>query len=177
MVTRVGANTPIYCLSEGATLPTWVTSDRARRKALKADERLNRRVELLQGLEFDGGVSRRVKYSSDGSMLVVTGEYPPACKVYDLSQLGMKYERRLRAPCVDVWPLAPDLGKMVFLLDDRTLDFHAPYRRPSGDLARRSWLCRVLQEDGTTSRPRPRRGRVSEETNRGGAAAGTSRGT
>mmetsp|Transcript_11624 Transcript_11624/g.35814 ORF Transcript_11624/g.35814 Transcript_11624/m.35814 type:complete len:546 (-) Transcript_11624:12-1649(-) len=127
MVTRVGANTPIYCLSEGATLPTWVTSDRARRKALKADERLNRRVELLQGLEFDGGVSRRVKYSSDGSMLVVTGEYPPACKVYDLSQLGMKYERRLRAPCVDVWPLAPDLGKMVFLLDDRTLDFHAPY--------------------------------------------------
>ena len=53
--------------------------------------------------------------------------YPPACKVFELSQLGQKYERRLGCACVDVWCLSPDLGKMVFLLSDRTLDFHAPY--------------------------------------------------
>jgi ribosome biogenesis protein ENP2 len=128
MVTRVGAQTAIYCLSDGARLPAWAEqSDQARRKALKRDERLGRRVELLQGLEFDGGASRRIKFSDNGQMLVVTGEYPPACKVFELSQLGQKYERRLGCASVDVWPLSPDLGKMVFLLADRTLDFHAPY--------------------------------------------------
>ena len=128
MVTRVGAQTAIYCLSDGARLPAWAEqSDQARRKALKRDEKLGRRVELLQGLEFEGGASRRIKFSEDGRMLVVTGEYPPACKVFELSQLGQKYERRLGCAAVDVWPLSPDLGKMVFLLSDRTLDFHAPY--------------------------------------------------
>ena len=33
MVTRVGAQTPVYCLSDGPSLPSWVTSDAARRKA------------------------------------------------------------------------------------------------------------------------------------------------
>jgi len=128
MVTRVGAQTAIYCLSDGARLPAWAEqSDQARRKALKRDEKLGRRVELLQGLEFEGGASRRIKFSDDGRMLVVTGEYPPACKVFELSQLGQKYERRLGCAAVDVWCLSPDLGKMVFLLADRTLDFHAPY--------------------------------------------------
>ena len=76
MVTRVGAQTAIYCLSDGARLPAWAEqSDQARRKALKRDEKLGRRVELLQGLEFEGGASRRIKFSDDGRMLVVTGEY------------------------------------------------------------------------------------------------------
>ncbi len=100
MVTRVGAQTAIYCLSDGARLPAWAEqSDQARRKALKRDEKLGRRVELLQGLEFEGGASRRIKFSEDGRMLVVTGEYPPACKVFELSQLGQKYERRLGVCC------------------------------------------------------------------------------
>jgi ribosome biogenesis protein ENP2 len=47
--------------------------------------------------------------------------------VYELEQLGLKYERRLSCECVDLVPLTDDLGKMVFLLADRTLDFHAPY--------------------------------------------------
>ena len=115
MVTRVGAQTAIYCLSDGASLPAWAEqSDQARRKALKRDEKLGRRVELLQGLEFEGGASRRIKFSDDGRMLVCTGEYLPACKVFELSQLGQKYERRLGCAAVDVWPLSPDLGKMVF---------------------------------------------------------------
>ena len=127
MVTRVGASTAVYCLSDGASLPSWVKSDRARRQALKEDSALGRRIDLLQDFEFEGGTSKRLKFSSDGNYIVATGEYPPACKVYDLSQLGMKYERRLGCECVDVLPLSPDLGKMVFLLADRTLDFHAPY--------------------------------------------------
>ena len=36
-LTRVGAQTAVYCLSDGATLPAWVKSDRARRQALKED--------------------------------------------------------------------------------------------------------------------------------------------
>ena len=132
-LTRVGAQTAVYCLSDGATLPAWVKSDRARRQALKEDSALGRRIDLLQDFEFEGGTrggegtSKRIKFSSDGNYILATGEYPPAVKVFDLTQLGMKYERRLGCECVDALPLSPDLGKMVFLLADRTLDFHAPY--------------------------------------------------
>ena len=65
-LTRVGAQTAIYCLSDGARLPAWAEqSDQARRKALKRDEKLGRRVKLLQGLEFEGGASRWIKCAED----------------------------------------------------------------------------------------------------------------
>ncbi|KAH8046443.1 hypothetical protein JL720_16393 [Aureococcus anophagefferens] len=85
-LTRVGAQTAVYCLSDGATLPAWVKSDRARRQALKEDSALGRRIDLLQDFEFEGGTrggegtSKRIKFSSDGNYILATGEYPPAVK-------------------------------------------------------------------------------------------------
>lgn len=126
MATRVGASVPVYCLSDGAQMPDFVT-ERKRRQMQKEDEGLRRRIELLQDFEYSGGTSKRAKFSEDGRFLVTTGEYPPRCKMFELGQLGMKYERHLGCDCVDVLGLSEDLGKMVFLLADRTIDVHAPY--------------------------------------------------
>ncbi|KAJ8601990.1 hypothetical protein CTAYLR_002729 [Chrysophaeum taylorii] len=126
MAVRVGSDVPVYCLSEGAQVPAFV-SERKRRQMQKEDEMLRRRIELLQDLEFESGTSKCAKFSEDGRFLVVAGEYPPRCKVFELGQLGMKFERRVGCECVDVAPLSEDLGKLVALLADRTLDVHAPY--------------------------------------------------
>ncbi|KAJ1446624.1 quinon protein alcohol dehydrogenase-like superfamily [Pelagophyceae sp. CCMP2097] len=125
MAARVGSTTPYYCLSDGASLPSFL-SERQRRSMQKTDDALRQRVELLQDFGFPAS-SRRVRFSGDGRFVVAAGAYPPSARVYELAQLGMKYERRLGCECVDMLPLTPDLGKMVFLLADRTLDFHAPY--------------------------------------------------
>ena len=50
----------------------------------------------VQDLEFSTA-SSRVKLSPDGNYLCVTGIHPPQIKVYDLSQLSMKFERHLDA--------------------------------------------------------------------------------
>ena len=50
----------------------------------------------MQDLEFSTA-SSRVKLSPDGNYLCVTGIHPPQIKVYDLSQLSMKFERHLDA--------------------------------------------------------------------------------
>lgn len=126
MAVRVGSTVAVYCLSDGAQLPPFV-SERRRRQLQKSDEALRRRIELLQDFEYEGGMSRRAKFSSDGRFVVTTGEYPPRCKTFEVGQLSMKYERRLRCVCMDVAVLTEDASKLAFLLADRTLDFHAPY--------------------------------------------------
>eukprot|EP00633_Aureoumbra_lagunensis_P003846 CAMPEP_0197315302 /NCGR_PEP_ID=MMETSP0891-20130614/37579_1 /TAXON_ID=44058 ORGANISM="Aureoumbra lagunensis, Strain CCMP1510" /NCGR_SAMPLE_ID=MMETSP0891 /ASSEMBLY_ACC=CAM_ASM_000534 /LENGTH=675 /DNA_ID=CAMNT_0042804177 /DNA_START=97 /DNA_END=2125 /DNA_ORIENTATION=- len=126
MAIRLGTETAVYALSEGRQMPEFL-SERQRRNLQKSDEEVRRRITLLQDFEFENGTSQRLKFSGDGQFLVVTGMYPPRCKVFELSQLGMKYERRLGSECVDLCPLTCDLGKMAFLLSDRTLELHAPY--------------------------------------------------
>ena len=123
---RVGGLTPVYALSEGKTLPEFL-NERERRRLLQKDDEIRRRITLLQDLEFENGTSQNLKFSGDGKFLVVTGAYPPRCKVFELAQLGMKFERRLDSECVDVCGLTSDLGKMAFLLSDRTIDFHTPF--------------------------------------------------
>lgn len=71
--------------------------------------------------------SGKVKVSSDGRFLIVSGVYPPQIRVYELSELSMKFERHLDAEIVQMEILSDDFSKMVFLRDDRTLEFHARY--------------------------------------------------
>jgi ribosome biogenesis protein ENP2 len=58
-----------------------------------------RRLELIQDTKFPVAC-QRVKTSRDGRFLFATGTYPPQIKVYELSQLSMKFERHLDAQIV-----------------------------------------------------------------------------
>ena len=108
----------------GREVPRWMTESNERK--LRKDEAYRRRVELVQDLEFSVA-SSRCKMSADGQFLVVTGLHPPQVKVYDLSQLSMKFERHLDAEVVDFAILGEDYSKLAFLCADRSINFHAKF--------------------------------------------------
>jgi ribosome biogenesis protein ENP2 len=79
-----------------------------------------------QDFEFPTA-SQRVQMSPDGQYVIVTGTYPPQVKVYEVAELGIKFERHLDADCVALQVLGTGFEKLVFLQADRTLAFHAAY--------------------------------------------------
>lgn len=115
----------VYNLTSGKAVPQWLTQ-KQRRQLARSDENYRRRIELIQDLDFPTA-SQRIKMSPNAQYLVASGTYPPGVRVYDVQELSMKYERRLTAEVVDFAILSEDAGKMVFLQNDRTLAFHAPY--------------------------------------------------
>jgi ribosome biogenesis protein ENP2 len=86
------------------------------------------RIELIQDLEFPCA-STQVKVSKDGKYLVASGVYPPQVKVFDLDELSMKFERHIDGAVVQMQVLSSDFSKLVFLRDDRFVEFHARYGR------------------------------------------------
>lgn len=65
--------------------------------------------------------------SRDGKFLVTSGVYPPSVHVYDIEELSLKFERGIDAAVVQLEVLSPDFSKLVFLRDDRFVEFHARY--------------------------------------------------
>jgi ribosome biogenesis protein ENP2 len=116
----------VYNLTSGATLPAWI-SDRKKRE-LSKDADFRRRIELVQDLEFPTAC-QKLSISPDGQFLVASGTYQPSVKVYELSELSLKFERRLDCEVVDFKILSEDYSKLVFLLGDRHVEFHAAYGR------------------------------------------------
>ncbi|KAK3245059.1 hypothetical protein CYMTET_45354, partial [Cymbomonas tetramitiformis] len=114
----------VYNIAAGKTIPAWL-SDKAKRNFRK-DEEYNRRVELIQDLEFPA-VSQKVKFSKDGKFFMATGLHPPQVKVYELADLCMKFERTFTAEIVDFQVLSEDYSKMAFICMDRSVNFHAKF--------------------------------------------------
>lgn len=71
--------------------------------------------------------STKLVQSPDGRYIMAAGTYPPRVRCYDVHELTMKFERYLNAHVTDMVMLGEDYGKMALLLDDRTIDLHAPY--------------------------------------------------
>lgn len=115
----------IYCLSSGPTLPEWL-GERARRNLSKKDENVRRRIELIQDFQMPSSSSKLVQ-SADGRYIIAAGTYPPRIRCYDVHDLSLKFERYLDAEVVDIVMLGEDYGKMAILLENRYINFHAPY--------------------------------------------------
>ena len=47
--------------------------------------------------------------------------------MYELGEMGMKFERRLDSEAVDFLFLSQDYGKLAILQADRNVELHAPY--------------------------------------------------
>jgi len=81
-----------YNLSFGKTLPEWLSEKK--KESLRYNQEYRKRIELLQDAYFPIA-SQRIKASADGRYIIATGTYPPQVKVFEVSQLSMKFERHL----------------------------------------------------------------------------------
>lgn len=114
----------VYNLSSGKTTPQWLTE--AKKRALSKDDDYRRRLELIQDFEMNTAV-QCIKMTKDGEHIIITGTYPPCVRCYTVSDLAMKFQRGLTSEVIAFETLSEDFGKLVFLQNDRTLNFHAPY--------------------------------------------------
>jgi ribosome biogenesis protein ENP2 len=115
----------IYNLAASKSFPQFMTAE-ARKARSKVDESFRRRIELLQDFSFPEA-SRTIATSADGRFVVATGTYPPRVRVFDTSELSMKFERYMDATPVSCCLLSDDFTKLAFLLDDRNIELHAAY--------------------------------------------------
>ncbi|XP_068928368.1 nucleolar protein 10 isoform X3 [Petaurus breviceps papuanus] len=113
----------IYSLSCGKSLPEWL-SDRKKRALQKKDVDIRRRIELIQDFEMPT-VSTTIKVSKDGQYILATGTYKPRVRCYDTYQLSLKFERCLDSDVVTFDILSDDYSKIVFLHNDRYIEFHS----------------------------------------------------
>ena len=121
-------NVSIYHCTSGRTLPQWeeAVAKKEVTGSLRYNESYRRRLELLQDFEFKAS-SGRIHVSDDRLHIGVSGMYGPTVKVFQVEQLGMKFERHLDAEVVQFRFLTPSFRKMAFLRADRTLELHAQY--------------------------------------------------
>jgi ribosome biogenesis protein ENP2 len=117
----------IYSLASSSTsaVPEWL-SERSRRNLSRRDSSFRHRISLLQDLDMPIS-SSKIRQSSDGNYLFVSGTYAPRIRCYELSEMAMKFERYVDSEVIDMCVLGSDYGKLVILGADRTLTFHAPY--------------------------------------------------
>lgn len=118
----------VYNLSAGKSLPQFLDDAKKANKSLRYDEDFRRRLDLLQDFEFSVA-SSRVRVSADGEFIAATGTYAPEVRLFETRELGLKVARGLEHEVVDFIFLSDDYRKLAFLLDDRTIEFHAQYGR------------------------------------------------
>lgn len=116
----------VYCLSAGKSLPQFLEEARKKQVSLRKDESFRKRIDIIQDFEFNVA-STRVAISPDGEFLAAVGVYPPEVRLFEARDLGMKCSRGLNCEVVDFLFLSDDYKKLVFLMQDRTVEFHAQY--------------------------------------------------
>ncbi|KAH0518524.1 Nucleolar protein 10, partial [Microtus ochrogaster] len=85
---------------------------------------VRRRIELIQDFEMPT-VCTTIKVSKDGQYILATGTYKPRVRCYDTYQLSLKFERCLDSEVVTFEILSDDYSKIVFLHNDRYIEFHS----------------------------------------------------
>ncbi|EZA53311.1 hypothetical protein DMN91_005222 [Ooceraea biroi] len=116
-------NIKIYNLSAGKSLPEWL-SEQKRRRLLKKNVDIRRRIELIQDFDMPG-VSTSIRVSKDGQYILATGTYKPRVKCFDVNNLSLKFERCFDSEVVTFEVLSDDYSKLIFLQCDRYVEFHA----------------------------------------------------
>ncbi|KAL3749317.1 hypothetical protein ACJRO7_010427 [Eucalyptus globulus] len=135
--------------SQQRSLATWLGPKKLR--ALRKDKDYMQRVELIQDLRFETATTR-IKATPDGEYLIASGIYPPQMKVYELRELGLKFERHLDSEIIDFEVLGDDYSKLAFLCADRSVILHAKYGkhytlripRMGRDMTYDCWSCDLL---------------------------------
>lgn len=114
----------IYNLAAARIIPSWISDKK--KKELNKDTTYRRRIELLQDFVFPEA-SQTITISNDGRYIIATGTYPPRVRVYDTTELSMKFERYMDATPIALNVLGDHYEKLAFLQDDRNIEIHAAY--------------------------------------------------
>ncbi|RIA96483.1 WD40-repeat-containing domain protein [Glomus cerebriforme] len=131
-------NVKVYTVSGSGSrsIPDWL--ERRKKRVLKNDPgivklhfgfrikgnlTLTSRIELIQDFEFPEA-SLRVKTTKDGRFIMATGVYKPQIRVYEYSEMSMKFDRHTDSENVNFVILSDDWTKSVLLQNDRTIEFH-----------------------------------------------------
>ncbi|KAK9867222.1 hypothetical protein WJX84_009551 [Apatococcus fuscideae] len=114
----------VYNISASKKQPQWAAGKR--RPSLAKDQNFGKSIDLIQDLNFPAAC-QRLKVSPDGQFLFASGIHPPRVRVFELSQLSLKFERHLDSQIVEFQVLSEDYSKLAFLCEDRTLHFHAKF--------------------------------------------------
>lgn len=67
--------------------------------------------------------------SSDNQFIIATGTYKPRVKCFEVNNLSTKFERCFDSEVVATEALSDDYSKLVFLQNDRYIEFHAAHGR------------------------------------------------
>jgi ribosome biogenesis protein ENP2 len=118
--------TQIYNLSKGKTVMEFLEEAKRTKKALRYNDDFRRRLELLHDMQFKG-TSSSVAISEDQNFICASGAYPPEIRMFNLSDLGMKFVRRLDHEIIQADFLSEDYRKLAMLCQDRTIEVHAQY--------------------------------------------------
>ncbi|CAB4428688.1 unnamed protein product [Rhizophagus irregularis] len=116
-------NVKIYTVSGSGcrSIPDWL--ERKKKRVLKNDPEWRSRIELIQDFEFPEA-SLRIKSTRDGCFIMATGVYKPQIRVYEYSEMSMKFDRHTDSENVNFVILSDDWTKSVLLQNDRTIEFH-----------------------------------------------------
>ncbi|CAG8504862.1 5590_t:CDS:10 [Paraglomus occultum] len=117
-------NVKIYTIngSGSRSVPDWLA--RRKKKALNNDPEWRTRIELIQDFEFPEA-SIKVKTTRDGRFCMATGVYKPQIRVFEYSEVSMKFDRHTDSENITFEILSDDWTKSVHLQTDRTIEFHA----------------------------------------------------
>ncbi|KAJ2722493.1 Small ribosomal subunit biogenesis [Coemansia sp. Benny D115] len=117
-------NVKVYTVSGSSLsrkLPEWLA--RRKRRELQKDTEWTTRVELIQDFGFPEA-ALRVKTTADGQFCMATGVYKPQMRVFEFSEMAMKFDRHTDAENVDFHVLSDDWTKSVHLQNDKSVEFH-----------------------------------------------------
>ncbi|KAG5037341.1 hypothetical protein JHK86_018181 [Glycine max] len=136
--------------SQQPSLASWLPSNK-KQNSHRNVKSYTQNLQLLEDLRF-ATAATKIKATPDGEYIIASGIYPPQVKVYEVRELGLKFERHLDSEIVDFQVLTDDYSKLAFLCADRSVYLHAKYGkhyslripRMGRDIAYDCWSCDLL---------------------------------
>ncbi|KAG4991892.1 hypothetical protein JHK87_025349 [Glycine soja] len=136
--------------SQQPSLASWLPSSK-KQNSHRNVKSYTQNLQLLEDLRF-ATAATKIKATPDGEYIIASGIYPPQVKVYEVRELGLKFERHLDSEIVDFQVLSDDYSKLAFLCADRSVYLHAKYGkhyslripRMGRDISYDCWSCDLL---------------------------------
>lgn len=119
-------NIKVFNLSSGKSLSQFIDDSARTKKSLRYNTDYKNRLELIQDFEFPTA-SSKVHVSPDGDYIGASGVYPSQFRLFETSELSMKFQRNLDSEIIQFTFLTPDYRKLAFLNGDRSIELHAQY--------------------------------------------------
>ncbi|XP_027358064.1 nucleolar protein 10 isoform X2 [Abrus precatorius] len=135
--------------SQQPSVASWLSSKK--KKSHRNVKSYTQNLQLLEDLRF-ATAATKIKATPDGEYIIASGIYPSQVKVYEVRELGLKFERHFDSEIVDFQVLTDDYSKLAFLCADRSVCLHAKYGkhyslripRMGRDITYDCWSCDLL---------------------------------